>query len=179
MIQGDRICLRPVTPTDLPLLAAWYNDVDIEGEYNAFGLKSSNALERSFAEHGLLTDQLGTLMIVKPAGEVVGMMSFHQVHYGPNGGSLAYNIGLNLLPAQRGKGYGTEAQRLLAAYLFQTYPIARVEASTDVTNLPEQRALEKAGFVREGVLRQAQWRAGAWHDLMLYSKVRSDGMGEK
>jgi len=40
-----------------------------------------------------------------------------------------------------------------ADYLLQTLPIARDEAETDITNLAEQRALETAGFVREGVLR--------------------------
>ena len=50
----------------------------------------------------------------------------------------------------------------------------RIEASTDVTNVPEQRALEKAGFVREGVLRGAQFRAGAHHDMVGYSRLRSD-----
>jgi aminoglycoside 6'-N-acetyltransferase len=50
----------------------------------------------------------------------------------------------------------------------------RVEAQTDVTNLAEQRALEKAGFTREGVLRKAQWRGGAYHDLVVYSKLRGE-----
>lgn len=50
----------------------------------------------------------------------------------------------------------------------------RIQASTDVTNVAEQRALEKAGFTREGVLRGAQFRDGSWHDLFLYSLLRSD-----
>ena len=36
------------------------------------------------------------------------------------------------------------------------------------------RALERAGYHREGVLRGAQWRAGAWHDLVLYARLRGD-----
>ncbi|MBA2393543.1 MAG: GNAT family N-acetyltransferase, partial [Ktedonobacteraceae bacterium] len=54
------------------------------------------------------------------------------------------------------------------------YPIMRVEATTDITNRAEQRALEKAGFTREGVLRKAQWRNGNWHDMVVYSKVRGE-----
>jgi RimJ/RimL family protein N-acetyltransferase len=72
----------------------------------------------------------------------------------------------------RGQGFGSVAQRLLAAYLFATTSVNRIEAGTDVDNLAEQRALEKAGFTREGVLRGAQHRAGAWHDLMIYAVVR-------
>jgi RimJ/RimL family protein N-acetyltransferase len=50
--------------------------------------------------------------------------------------------------------------------------IERIEASTDVENIAEQRSLEKAGFTREGILRRAQWRAGAHHDLVSYSILR-------
>jgi aminoglycoside 6'-N-acetyltransferase len=35
-------------------------------------------------------------------------------------------------------------------------------------------ALERAGFTREGILRHAQWRAGAWRDVSLYSKLRGE-----
>ena len=94
--------------------------------------------------------------------------------YGPNEGSQAYNIGITLSPKFRGKGYGTEAQRLFADYLFSTYTVMRVEASTDIANVAEQRALIKAGFMREGIARKAQWRAGDWRDLIAYSKLRGE-----
>ncbi len=50
----------------------------------------------------------------------------------------------------------------------------RIEASTDVENLAEQKALGKAGFTREGVLRGAQFRLGTWHDMVQYSRLRHD-----
>jgi RimJ/RimL family protein N-acetyltransferase len=78
------------------------------------------------------------------------------------------------MPEHRGNGYGTQAQRLIAGYLFANTLIERLEASTDVENIAEQRALEKAGYTREGVLRHAQFRAGAWRDLVLFSRIRSD-----
>ena len=107
-------------------------------------------------------------------GMVVGDVGWHVVHHGPPPDSAAYNIGIDLAPTHRGHGYGTEAQRRLAEHLFAHSDVNRVEASTDVTNVAEQRALEKAGFTREGVLRGAQWRDGAWHDLVLYARLRTD-----
>jgi RimJ/RimL family protein N-acetyltransferase len=174
MIKGELIALRPVERDDLATIESWTNDVDANGVYNMFGLEGRQGMQRGFGETGLLDERHGTLLIVTPDRDLVGTMSYHQVMYGPNSGSRAYNIGISLLAAHRGKGFGVEAQRLLAAYLFDTYPVARVEASTDITNLAEQRALEKAGFTREGVLRKAQWRAGDWHDLVIYSRVRGE-----
>jgi hypothetical protein len=49
-----------------------------------------------------------------------------------------------------------------------------LNSPTDVENIAEQRSLEKAGFTREGILRHAQWRAGAHHDLVSYSMLRED-----
>lgn len=174
MIQGKKINLRPVTRADLALLDAWANDASFNSEYNNFGLRVPGYQEKGLAEDGLLSSKRGTLLVVTSQGEVVGNVSYHQEAYGPNEGSKVYNIGISLAAEQRGKGYGVEAQMLLVAYLFSTYAIMRVEASTDIENLPEQRALEKAGFKRDGVMRKAQWRSGNWHDIVVYSKLRGE-----
>ena len=107
-------------------------------------------------------------------GTVVGTMSWHAVLYGPTRGSRAWSMGLALAPAARGQGVGSLAQRLLSDALLET--AYRVEASTDVANHAEQRALEKAGFQREGVLRGAQYRAdGEHHDLVMYARTQAPG----
>ena len=62
----------------------------------------------------------------------------------------------------------------MADYLLANTTAMRIEASTRSDNLAEQRALDKAGFTREGVLRAAQFQDGAWRDLVLFSLVRSD-----
>jgi RimJ/RimL family protein N-acetyltransferase len=50
----------------------------------------------------------------------------------------------------------------------------RVQASTDVDNGAEQEALRRAGFAFEGVLRGAQWRCGAYHDLQSWARLHTD-----
>lgn len=112
-------------------------------------------------------------------GEVLGVVSWHPIGYGRTYGCLAWNIGGELLPSARGRGVGTEMWRLTAAHLLATTDIDRVEASTDVTNAPTCRSLEKAGFTREGVIRGAQLREGTRHDLVSYSLLRTDVTGEK
>lgn len=59
-------------------------------------------------------------------------------------------------------------------YLFAHTTVYRIEASTEVGNIAEQRTLEKAGFTREGVMRGIGWRDGAWRDDVLYSILRTD-----
>jgi RimJ/RimL family protein N-acetyltransferase len=175
MLRGEYIYLRPVRREDLPLLAERANSVAYLTEFNFFGLTPQHGPEKHFEEDGLLGQEDGTLLVVACENEeVVGEVSYRRVRYGPGSTSVAYDLGIVLAPEHRGKGWGVVAQQLITEYLFSIYPVMRVEASTDVTNTAEMKALEKAGFTREGVLRQAQWRSGAWHDLVVFSKLRGE-----
>lgn len=98
----------------------------------------------------------------------VGDMSWHAELYGPNLGSRAISIGVALTREARGRGIGRVSQGLLAGVLHRA-GVHRVEASTDPTNANEQRALQRAGFHREGILRGAQMRADGRHDLVVFS----------
>ena len=100
----------------------------------------------------------------------VGDMSAHAVYYGPTPGSRTLNIGISLVEEYRGRGFGATAQRLLAEHP-HARGVVRVEAQTDVTNIAEQRALARAGFELEGVLRQAQGRADGLHDIQVWSHI--------
>ena len=156
------VTIRPATEADEPLLGAW-GGAD-PGPYSDWGDRS-----------GAIPAEVQGRMIVLDDGEPVGDLSWHRQGYGPNAGSIAFNIGIELAPRARGRGIGTLAQRLLTEHLFATTSVHRVEAGTDVTNVAEQRALEKAGFTREGVLRGAQYRAdGSHHDLVSYAVLRTD-----
>jgi RimJ/RimL family protein N-acetyltransferase len=83
----------------------------------------------------------------------VGVVDWRKVQTGRAASNWA--IGIGLAPEFRGRGYGSEAQQLLVRYLFAHTQVNRVEATTEITNVAEQRALEKAGFTREGILRGA------------------------
>ena len=161
-----------MTLADADALDEW--NAARDGGFNDFGPRDPTSRE-ALARGPLRNERNGTLIVETLAGTPVGTVGWHTVGYGPGPQSLACNIGIDLIPAGRGHGYGTEAQRLLAGYLFASMPINRVEASTDIENVPEQRSLDKAGFQREGIVRGAQFRGGAFHDLVVYARIRSDG----
>lgn len=170
------IQLRDVTLADADLLDAWARSPEAKGEFNDFGIEpDEGSLRETLTGGPLRNERNGQLIVERVAdGQPIGTVGWHEVHYGPGPGSRAWNIGISLTPEVRGQGYGGIAQRLLAEYLFETTDANRVEASTDVANLAEQRSLEKAGFVREGIQRGAQFRSGAHHDLVTYARLRFD-----
>jgi aminoglycoside 6'-N-acetyltransferase len=170
-VSDHPLTLRPVRQADLAYFDKWSDPH--ANPYNFFGFRPDGSVRKRFAEDGLLTPDAATLL-VEVGSVVVGDVTWRSVEFGPLGVSRAIEIGIGLLPAHRGQGHGSAAQRRLAEYLFATTAINRVQASTDITNIAEQRALDRAGFTREGVLRGAQWRSGAWHDLVMYSRLRED-----
>jgi RimJ/RimL family protein N-acetyltransferase len=167
-----RVRLRDVTLEDADLLDAWDED---RSPYNDSGMPR-DPIDRDAIARGPLRNERNGMMVIERIedGRAIGTVGWHMERYGPNRESGAYNIGIELRPEARGQGLGAEAQKQLAAYLFATTDIHRVEAATDLENIPEQRSLEKAGFRREGVLRGSQWRAGAYHDLVYYAILRTD-----
>lgn len=168
----SEVRLRTLRDSDVDDLAA--NQTPEADPWNHFGVTARNRPRRRFAANGGLADGAGTLAVETVEGILVGSVSWHTVQHGPSVACQALNIGISLFPDHRGRGYGTAAQRQLADYLFSTYVIERVEASTDVENVAERRALAAAGFTEEGVMRHAQFRAGKWRDVVMYSRLRDD-----
>jgi RimJ/RimL family protein N-acetyltransferase len=165
--------LRPVGAGDLPMLERASTEPELMGAGNWFGFRDAGGVRRQFETDGLLGEDRGTLAVTV-GDDLIGVVSWHAEQYGPTPSSRCWNIGVALLPEWRGRGYGGPAQRGLATYLFAHTAVQRVEASTRIDNLAEQRALEKAGFTREGVLRAAQFHDGAFRDLVVYSLLRSE-----
>lgn len=184
--MSDHIRLRPIVESDLPVLSSVVNDPVDASEFGFFGFRNPGALRERF-DAGFITEDGGKLAVVRDRGPgeasvtedrsgsedvVVGDVGWHRVMTGPN--CATWNIGIGLLAKERGRGYGTQAQRLLVEYLFSYTQCFRIEAGTETTNLAEQRALQKAGFTREGVIRGACFRAGKWRDMVSYSIIRTD-----
>lgn len=171
---GERVLLRDVTLDDADLLDEWNRDMEVGG-FNDFGPREPIPRE-PLASGPLRNDRNGSLIVeLLETGEPIGTVGWRRILvYGPSPFSDAWQIGIEIVAHARGRGLGTEAQRLLAAYLFAATDLNRVEASTDIENVAEQRSLEKAGYRREGVARGSQFRGGSYHDLVYYSRLRTD-----
>jgi RimJ/RimL family protein N-acetyltransferase len=158
--------LRPVVDGDESFLER-LNTPEVQGEWDTYDDSADERLNGA-SYNG------GQKIIELPNGTPIGSVSWIQTPHGPNKRSLVWVIGIVLLPEHRGHGFGASAQRLLADQLFADSDANRVEASTDVQNLSEQRSLSLAGFLNEGVRRGALWRRGRWHDQIVFGRLRTD-----
>jgi RimJ/RimL family protein N-acetyltransferase len=88
-------------------------------------------------------------------------------------GSIGYQVGREA----RGRGVATRAVVLLSRWALRDGGVERLELMTHADNLASQRVAEKAGFVREGVLRSHLRFADGRRDSVLYSLLRADVSG--
>ncbi|MGW3039382.1 GNAT family N-acetyltransferase [Kitasatospora sp. NPDC001159] len=170
-MSDETVSLRPIAEADLPAFGRLINDPDAVGEFQWYGWRDPERFRRRWAEHGLIGDDQSIFAVVV-RDEFCGFVAARRKGMLPT--APYWNIGIQLAPQARGRGIGTQAQRLLVEYLFTHTPVMRVEADTDVDNLAEQRALEKVGFTREGVHRAVTFRAGEWRDGVVYGLLRTD-----
>ena len=73
-----------------------------------------------------------------------------------------------------GKGYGKDALRVLAQYLFQAMNLHRIQLDTWDENNRALRAFEGLGFQVEGRLRQAVFVRGKYHDSIVMGLLRDE-----
>jgi len=83
-------------------------------------------------------------------------------------------IGFTIAPDHQGRGYATEAVRLLVGYLFTGRGKHRITAYCDARNAASAALLERLGMRREGHLRESTWAKGEWTDDLVYGLLRDE-----
>ena len=95
------------------------------------------------------------VIIERESSTVVGDIGF----LGPPGSDGGVEIGYSVIPDRRGRGYASEAVRVLVAWALTQPGVGSVAARCDILNVPSIRVLERAGFVRSSVSQgQIRWR---------------------
>lgn len=156
--------LRVSEKEDLSLALEWVNNLEYLGEFQ-FGLQMSRVdVEKAFDNVG---PEAKTFFVEKKDGSKIG-------HIGHRPIGKAQEIGYSILPSERGKGYCSEAVKIMVDYLFLSKDIVRIQAHVDTENAASQKVLEKAGFNKEGVIRMGSFVRGEWRDDCLYSTLRKE-----
>jgi len=166
VLEGKNVNLRNAAKNDVLLVMQWWSDQQYMGEYQDTRTLSKEELEKVMLERTVF------FMIEKKDGAKIG-------HIGGWMLGRTMEMGFALLQNERRKGYGTEAIRLMVDHLFITKDIARIQVSTDTKNVASQKALEKAGFLREGTMRKSWYTRGDYRDHYLYSILRKNGKNQK
>jgi RimJ/RimL family protein N-acetyltransferase len=169
--HADTVHLRAFTEGDLAFLDRLCTDPDALGEFEWPGFGDPRARRKRWETDGYISAESAAVAIVRADDTAVGIATWKPRGF-PSG--VAYEIGVGVLPEHRGQGVGTVAQRLFVDYLLDHTTANRIEALTNGGNLGEQKALERLGFRREGVIRGRSFQHGKYADVLVYGLLRSE-----
>jgi RimJ/RimL family protein N-acetyltransferase len=176
MIYGDRIRLRAAERADLPLFVAWLNDPEVR-QFLFLNLPMSLAQEERWFEEMLKAPPAEQVMVIEVQQEggwtPIGNTSLMNIDWTNSLAEVGIFIGEK---AFWSRGYGREAMRLMLKHGFETLNLNRVWLRVYEFNQRGIRAYEHAGFKHEGRLRQAIYKGGRYHDVLIMSALRCEWM---
>lgn len=170
-LRGERVELRPLRRSDGHALDLILSDrrvtkllpprVRREG--------GSHYVNRVLAEH--LRGE-GVPFVVVPLGsdEVIGQIRFVTWSRTERRAEVGYFIRRRFW----GRGYATDALRLICRFGFRSMALRRIEATVVVGNVASRRVLEHVGFRWEGQAREAARVARGWEDAWAFGMLRPD-----
>ena len=112
----------------------------------------------------------GAFAIVDAAGAFLGLALAPHI----DGEAREAELGYMLAPGARGRGIATEALRQLTDWAFGTLGARRLHLLISVDNRASSRVAERAGYVREGVLRSLHLKQDLRSDTEVWSLLPSD-----
>lgn len=101
--------------------------------------------------------------------QLCGMIGLHQINYLNRNTSIGYWLDKN----HQGKGIVTLAAGELVRYCFQELELHRIEIRCGTSNFKSQAVAERLGFIREGILREAELLNDRYIDHALYAIINS------
>jgi RimJ/RimL family protein N-acetyltransferase len=172
LLVGDRVILRRHVPGNLAAFMRWYADPEVSRltRYQE-GPMARPEIERFFQARVLGSDSLAMAIHEKATDRLLGTCAFSQLD-GENGSAL-FHITIGEKDVW-GKGFGTEATRLMVEHAFERLRLHRIGLSVFAFNGRAIRAYQRAGFVIEGRAREAIRRDNRWWDEVEMSILDSD-----
>lgn len=120
-----------------------------------------------------LADNRGFQAVIIDGDAIAGVIGFGRLDWENRSASLGYW----LREASQGRGMVTNATRALVAYAFEVWRLNRLEIRAGTGNHRSQRVAERLGFVKEGVIREAERVGDRYVDHVLYSVLAREWSG--
>jgi RimJ/RimL family protein N-acetyltransferase len=165
VLSGDRIRLRALQESDLPILAGWWQDTAVAAAQNSGPVhpRPEGPIADMFRTWCANTGaDVGLSVVDQESGELVG----HTALFGATAVSRCATFAVLIGPPHQDRGYGTDTVRTMLRYGFAELGLHRVQLNVNGDNARGIATYEKCGFVVEGRMREFLFRDGRWHDLV-------------
>ncbi len=185
ILYGNKVRLRAIERSDIPLFLRWINDPEVtEFLSNVFpySLETEtqwfdSVLKGPMEEHPL-TIEANVALSENDAPEwlpigTCSFMAMEQIHHSAEAGIFIGD------KEYWNQGYGTEAMRLLLKFGFEDLNFHRIWLRVLESNHRARKSYLKAGYVEEGRYRKAEFRHGFYNDIILMSILQDEWFENK
>lgn len=166
MLNGDKIYLRALEPSDFETLLKWENDSQYWPVSNTLTPFSKHILHQyvNLAQDIYTVKQIRLMVVEQGTGLNVGAIDVFEF----NPRHQHAGVGILIDENFRKKGYAIEALHLLKNYAVETVGIRNLTASITSDNLASVALFEKAGFEKAGCRKKWFNQNGKWMDEFIY-----------
>jgi [ribosomal protein S5]-alanine N-acetyltransferase len=165
-IVTRRLLLRPVQISDIDDLLAMYHD-ELVAFFALPGSTTRDQLAKSITNAPPWSERprFAVVFEARVVGDVVLEIDARE---------LVANLGYSFAREFWGRGFATEASRVVVDYGFEPFGLAKICARADPRNVASVRVMEKLGMTREAYFRSHVLRRGERCDRVHYGLLRED-----
>lgn len=167
-MEGKLIKLRPIERSDLDSIMSWVGDEEVTNFLGGEMLLGplSRIAEEKFIERASESSVNSRLFVIETLADrrYLGSTDLHNINWVNRTAEVGIVIGDK---SCWGKGYGSDAMRVLLRYAFDKINLNRVSLKVFAYNPRAIASYERCGFRREGLLRQDKFLGGNYHDTIV------------
>lgn len=173
LLCGELVTLKRPTKDDAAIIGGWMADIEYQRMLRRGMVYPGDGGDTDAWFSHMLKEDAGYPFAIRRNDDdtLVGFLVIKDIMWASRNCSLVIGIGDK---NQRGRGFGTDAMRVLLRYCFMEMNLYRVGLEVMAYNTGAIRAYTKAGFQPEGVLRGFVYRDGVYYDIQLMSVLRPE-----
>lgn len=166
VLTGEKVLLRRLERDDLPRTWGWMHRPEI---YERIGVTvpfSPTQQDAWFAKLEQATDKMVFAVCRLEDREHIGNVSLDMLDWRHRNARLSVFIALD---GERGRGFGSDALRTLTTYAFSYLGLHKLWCKADAGDPRLRQFYERLGFVQEGLLREHEFKNGAFVDKAIFA----------
>lgn len=178
MYEGQKVRLREYRKEDIPLKLAYLNDPEITANLtpDVPYPMTLHEEEKWFESITVVSDTYRFAIETMAEGKYIGGCNITSVDWKNSVATIGIFIGGR---ENRGKGYGSDALKILMDFIFMQMNINKIRLIVYSYNKQAMKCYEKCGFKVEGILRQEIYRDGKYYDKISMGLLKAEYLKNK
>lgn len=156
-------------PSEIKLLHNWLKDPEVNhywyGKDKSMSMKKLKQNWKSYYFTNKNPEK-GRCFLISAKNKPIGMIAYNKID------KKRRNVEIDIIIGDKtywNKGYGTEAMTVFIPFLFKKFKLHRIWVCARITNPRAIKAYKRAGFKKEGILRDADFHEGKFVDFVIFS----------